>query len=86
MNISPHQEALQKQRNKYKDPDKRQATRNLRKRVEILFGNTRANRNFQRFTGWGLANATAQWSLLCATGNLRKMYRTWVQQLAEVEG
>ncbi len=86
VNISPHQKALQKQRDKYKDPDKRQTSRNLRKRVEILFGNTRANRNFQRFTGWGLANATAQWSLLCATGNLRKLYRTWVNQLAAAEG
>lgn len=86
INISPYQKALQKQRDKYKDPDKRQEARNLRKRVEILFGDIRANRQFQRFTGWGQAFAKTQWSLLCATGNLRKLHRAWAEELVSAEG
>lgn len=82
VDISPYQKALQEQRDKYKNPEERQASSNLRKRVEILFGDIRANRHFQRFTGWGQDFAAAQWSLLCATGNLRKLYRTWAKQLA----
>lgn len=80
--ISPYQKALQAQRDKYKDPVKRQDSRTLRKRVETLFGHTKSNRQFNRFTCWGLINAKAQWSLLCASGNLRKLYRVWLRQLA----
>lgn len=83
IHISPYQKALQAQRDKYKDPVKRHTSRNLRKRVETLFGQTKSNHQFMRFTGWGLINAKAQWSLLCATGNLRKLYQFWARELAD---
>jgi len=80
--ISPFHKALEAQREKYNDPEKRGASRVLRARVETLFGQTKGNRQFRRFSSWGLLNAKAQWALMCATGNLRKLYRTWVHQLA----
>jgi len=80
--ISPYHKALEAQREKYKDPEKRKASKILRARVETLFGQTKGNRQFRRFTSWGLLNAKAQWALLCTTGNLRKLHRIWVDQLA----
>jgi transposase len=81
--VSPYQKALQAQRDKYKDPEKRHASRVLRKRVETLFGQVKANCQFNRFSCWGLINAKAQWSLLCAAGNLRKLHRIWIHQPTE---
>lgn len=80
--ISPYQKALEAQREKYKDPEKRRASKVLRKRVETLFGQTKGNREFWRFSSWGVINAKTQWVLLCATGNLRKLHRVWVAQMA----
>ena len=80
--ISPYHKALEAQRVKYKDPDKRRASRGMRARVETLFGQTKGNRQFRRFSSWGVTNAKTQWALLCTTGNLRKLYRVWVAQMA----
>lgn len=79
--ISPFHKALEAQREKYKDPEKRSTSRALRARVETLFGQSKANRHFRRFSAWGLINAKTQWALLCATGNLRKLHRIWADQL-----
>jgi len=79
--ISPFHKALEAQREKYKDPEKRSASRALRARVETLFGQTKGNRQFRRFSSWGVINAKTQWVLLCTTGNLRKLHRVWVAQM-----
>jgi transposase len=84
IDISPYHKALQKQRDKHSNSERRKAARTLRKRVETLFGQIKGNCQFTRFTCWGLPNAKAQWSLLCAAGNLRKLHRIWAHQLAYV--
>ena len=80
--ISPYHQALEAQREKYKDPEKRRASKVLRARVETLFGQTKRNRQFRRFSSWGAINAKTQWVLMCATGNLRKLHRVWVAQMS----
>lgn len=80
--ISPYHGALEAQREKYKDPEKRSAIKALRARVETLFGQTKANREFRRFSSWSLECAKTQWALLCTTGNLRKLHRIWAWQAA----
>ena len=80
--ISPHHKALEAQRRKNQDPDRRRAFRQLRARVETLFGQTKANREFRRFSAWGLNNARTQWMLMCTTENLRKLHRVWAIQTA----
>ena len=81
--ISPYHKALEAQREKYKDPEKRRTSRGLRARVETLFGQTKGNRQFRRFSSWGVINAKTQWALMCTTGNLRKLHRVWVSQISE---
>lgn len=80
--ISPFHKALEAQREKYKDPEKRSASKALRARVETLFGQIKTNREFRRFSSWGLINAKTQWALMCATENLRKLHRIWACQVA----
>ena len=42
--------------------------------VEPVFGQHKENRGFRRFMRRGLAAAQSEWSLICATGNLAKLY------------
>jgi len=52
----------------------------LRKRkamIEPVFGIIKEAHGFRRFTVKGLENAKAQWSLMCTTINLKRMYRLW---------
>lgn len=79
--ISPYHKALEVQREKLKDPERKRTWRAQRSRVETLYGQTKVNRRFDRFTGWGIVSAKAQWSLICATENLRKLHKLWAAQL-----
>jgi transposase len=45
--------------------------------VEPVFGIIKQVLNFRRWTVRGLENVRAQWFLLCATINLRKIYQRW---------
>ncbi len=78
--ISPFQEAMQVQREKFNKPEVKETLRHRRK-VETCFGNIKENRGFRRFTTWGLSGAKTQWSLLCTTNNLMKIYHHWAKQV-----
>ncbi len=45
--------------------------------VEHLFGHVKENMGLRRWTARGLDNARTQWSMLCLTVNLNKIYQTW---------
>jgi hypothetical protein len=45
--------------------------------IEPRFAQLKQQDGFRRWTVWGLAGVRAQWSLLCATLNLRILYRRW---------
>ncbi|MGH8301537.1 MAG: transposase, partial [Steroidobacteraceae bacterium] len=43
--------------------------------VEPSFGNVKENHGFRRFMRRGLSAAQSEWSLICATTNIEKMFR-----------
>jgi hypothetical protein len=45
--------------------------------IERRFGQIKEHDGFRRWTVWGLESVRTQWSLLCATLNLRVLYRHW---------
>ena len=45
--------------------------------VESVFGVIKEQMDARRFLLRGLANAQAEWHLLCAAFNLRKLYKYW---------
>lgn len=45
--------------------------------IERRFGQIKQHDGFRRWTVWGLENVRTQWSLLCATLNLRVIYQRW---------
>ena len=45
--------------------------------VEPVFGWIKRNLEFRRWTVRGLENVKTQWSLLCTTINLKKLYKYW---------
>jgi hypothetical protein len=45
--------------------------------IEPCFAQIKQHDGFRRFTVWGLDAVRTQWSLLCATANLRILYRRW---------
>lgn len=47
--------------------------------IEPRFAQIKHNDGFRRWTVWGLEAVRTQWSLLCATLNLRILYRRWLQ-------
>jgi transposase len=75
---SPDDEWVEKQRAKQNDPEVAALYSRRKTIVEPVFGQIKANDGFRRFTVRGLANARAQWSLVCTGHNLRKMFRVWL--------
>jgi transposase len=76
--IHPQEKILRKQRLKQKN---QQAQEKLNKRktiIEPIFGVIKHNRGFRQFSCFGLANAKAQWYMICAVYNLRKIYQHWI--------
>jgi transposase len=48
--------------------------------IERRFGQIKQHDGFRRWTVWGLESVRTQWSLLCATLNLRVLYERWRQR------
>jgi hypothetical protein len=76
--IEPHYEVLCRQVNKQKDPYKRGLLAKRKRIVEPVFGIIKHCMGFGRFTVRGLEKVKTQWSLICTTFNLRKLFRLWV--------
>ena len=45
--------------------------------IEPCFARIKQHDGFRRWTVWGLEGVRTQWSLLCATLNLRVLYKKW---------
>jgi len=45
--------------------------------IERRFAQLKQHDGFRRWTVWGLDGVRTQWALLCATLNLRVLYRRW---------
>ena len=76
--IGEHYEAVQRQREKRRDPEKKELLKQRKAIIEPVFGWIKNNHGFRRWTFCGLDNVRTQWSLLCTTINLCKLYRNWV--------
>ena len=75
--MGPHHEALQRQIQKQKVPDNKELLAKRKQIVEPVFGIIKENYGFRRFTVRGLENVRTQWSLICTSYNLRKLFKVW---------
>jgi len=75
--MGPHYQALIRQLEKQKIPEKKKELYKRKSIVEKVFGFIKEILGFRRFTVRGLENVKTQWSLICTTYNLRKLYKVW---------
>lgn len=75
--IGPHFEALQRQREKNRDPSKKKCLERRFEFVERCFAHIKQHRGFRRWTMRDLNGVKTQWRMLCITSNLRKLYKIW---------
>ena len=77
IDIGPYNEAVAKHRAKMRDPALRELLKQRSRIVEPVFAQIKENGGFRRWTVRGLKNVQAQWSMLCATWNLQKIFQVW---------
>jgi len=75
--VWPHTTAVQAMRARLKEAPTRQLWRRRAEIIERIFGQIKQHEGLRRWTVWGLEAVRTQWSLLCATLNLRILYRRW---------
>ena len=71
--IGPHYGAVQRQRQKMANPDNRKSLKRRSEIIERLFGQTKGNDQFDRWTFRGTEKVAAQWTMICTAINLRKL-------------
>jgi hypothetical protein len=70
-------------RRKLSTPEGRDIYRFRKAIIEPVFGQIKEARNFRRFSFRGLAKVEAEWTLICLTHNLLKLFRSgWSPQMA----
>ena len=77
MDIGPYSEAIAQHRAKMRDPAQRELLKQRSRIVEPVFAQIKENGGFRRWTLRGLKNVQTQWSMLCATWNLQKIFQVW---------
>ena len=75
--ISPNREAVKHQIERQKNAANASLLNKRKTIVEPVFGYIKHVLGFRRWTVRGIENVRAQWALICAAVNLRKMYRIW---------
>lgn len=70
--------AVEHQQVKQRDATKRELLRKRKAIVELVFAQIKEHQGFRRFSIRGLENVKTQWAMMCATFNLRKLYKLWV--------
>jgi hypothetical protein len=75
--IRPHTPVVQAMRQRLNDPTLRAQWQRRGEIIEPRFGQLKAHDGFRRWTVGGLENVKTQWALLCASLNLRVLYRRW---------
>jgi hypothetical protein len=76
--ISEHHQALVSQRVKRQSPIVRELLRRRKVTIEPVFGWIKRGLGFARWDFVGLDKVRVQWSMICATINLRKLYGCWL--------
>jgi len=75
--IGPYHGAVERQRQKQAEAEKRQLLKKRKEMVEPVFGTIKQGMGFRRYTVRGLEKVKTQWSLICAAFNLRKLLGLW---------
>ena len=75
--VWPHTVEVQRMRARLQEPGPRSQWQQRREIIERRFGQIKQHDGFRRWTVWGLENVRTQWSVLCATLNLRILWRRW---------
>lgn len=75
--VWPHQTQVQLMRQRLEQPALQQQWRQRSQIIEPRFAQLKQHDGFRRWTVWGLESVRTQWALLCATLNLRILYRRW---------
>jgi hypothetical protein len=69
--------AVQSMRQRLEQPVHREQLEQRSRIIEPRFAQLKQHDGFRRWTVWGLEGVRTQWSLLCATLNLRLLYKKW---------
>jgi hypothetical protein len=77
--IWPHRAVVQAMRARLQTPRGIAQYQQRNEIIERRFGQIKQHEGFRRWTVWGLEAVRTQWSLLCATLNLRILYKKWRQ-------
>jgi transposase len=77
LEVWPHTPVVQAMRQRLRQPQGAATYARRQVIIEPRFGQLKQHDSFRRWTVWGLENVRTQWSLLCATLNLRILYRRW---------
>jgi transposase len=75
--VWPGHRAVRSMRQRLEQPAQREHWEQRRRIIEPRFAQLKQHDQFRRWTVWGLEAVRTQWSLLCATLNLRVLYRQW---------
>jgi hypothetical protein len=75
--IWPHASTVQAMRARLNEPAAYQQWQQRGQIIEPRFAHIKQHEGLRRWTVWGLENVRTQWSLMCATLNLRVLYRCW---------
>lgn len=78
--VRAHAGLVQSMRDRLQDPAQRAQWDQRAGIIEPRFGQIKQHDGFRRWTVWGLEAVRTQWALLCATLNLRVLYRRWRAQ------
>jgi hypothetical protein len=79
--ISQYHQAVTRQREKQRAPEKLELMKRRKAIVERVFAHIKEGMGFRRFTVNGLEGVRTQWSLICTAVNLKTMYRWWLRGL-----
>jgi transposase len=75
--VWPHHTVVKAMKQRLEEPLAREQWEQRRHIIEPRFAQLKQHDGFRRWTVWGLEGVRTQWSLLCATLNLRILYRRW---------
>jgi len=78
IDINVYREALDRHSKKREIPANKKLIRDRKTIIEPVFAWIKSVLGFRRWTVSGLHNVRVQWSLICATINLMKLYRHWL--------
>jgi len=78
IDISVYREEVERHRIKRERPEKKKLLKARKAIIEPVFAWIKRVLGFRRWTVCGLQQVRYQWSLICATINLMKLYRHWL--------